>query len=46
MAATAIKPWLAQRGVQTLYIDAGKPWQNGKSGRSYSIAVVASGLYV
>lgn len=28
--ATAVKLWLAQRSVQTLYIDAGKPWQNGK----------------
>jgi transposase InsO family protein len=31
--ATAVKLWLAQRGVQTLYIDAGKPWQNGKEER-------------
>ena len=25
--------WLAQCGVQTLYIEPGKPWQNGKEGR-------------
>jgi putative transposase len=25
----AIKQWLSQRGVQTAYIDRGKPWQNG-----------------
>jgi putative transposase len=31
--ATAVKLWLAQRGVQTLYIDPGKPWQNGKEER-------------
>ncbi len=27
--AQAIKAWLAQSGVQTAYIDPGKPWQNG-----------------
>jgi len=27
--ARAVKTWLAQGGVQTAYIDAGKPWQNG-----------------
>lgn len=28
--ATTIQVWLAQSGVQTLYIEPGKPWQNGK----------------
>ena len=27
--ARAVKAWLAQHAVQTVYIDAGKPWQNG-----------------
>ncbi len=27
--AKALKTWLQRRGVQTAYIDAGKPWQNG-----------------
>lgn len=27
--AHAVKAWLAQSGVQTAYIDPGKPWQNG-----------------
>ncbi len=31
--ATAIQVWLAQCGIQTLYIDPGKPWQNGKEER-------------
>ena len=31
--ATAIQVWLAQCGIQTLYIDRGKPWQNGKEER-------------
>jgi len=31
--ATAVQAWLAQRGVQTLYIEKGKPWQNGKEER-------------
>lgn len=31
--ATAIQVWLAQCGVRTLYIDPGKPWQNGKEER-------------
>jgi putative transposase len=31
--ATAVQGWLAQAGVQTLYIDPGKPWQNGKEER-------------
>jgi putative transposase len=31
--ATAVQAWLAQCGVQTLYIDPGKPWQNGKEER-------------
>jgi putative transposase len=31
--ATAVQVWLAQCGVQTLYIDPGKPWQNGKDER-------------
>ncbi len=31
--ATAVQTWLAGRGVDTLYIDPGKPWQNGKEER-------------
>jgi putative transposase len=31
--AIAVQTWLAQCGVQTLYIDPGKPWQNGKEER-------------
>lgn len=31
--ATAVQVWLAQCGVQTLYSDPGKPWQNGKEER-------------
>jgi putative transposase len=31
--ATAVQTWLAQCGVRTLYIDPGKPWQNGKEER-------------
>lgn len=31
--ATAVQGWLMQAGVQTLYIDPGKPWQNGKEER-------------
>jgi putative transposase len=31
--AIAVQMWLAQCGVQTLYIDPGKPWQNGKEER-------------
>ena len=31
--ATAVQLWLAQCGVQTLYIEPGKPWQNGKEER-------------
>lgn len=31
--ATAVQSWLKQAGVQTLYIDPGKPWQNGKEER-------------
>jgi putative transposase len=27
--AQAIRTWLSQKGIQTSYIDAGKPWQNG-----------------
>jgi len=27
--ATAVKDWLAQIGVQTLYITPGSPWENG-----------------
>ncbi len=27
--AHAIRTWLTQNGIQTAYIDAGKPWQNG-----------------
>ncbi len=31
--ATAVQLWLSESGVQTLYIDPGKPWQNGKEER-------------
>ena len=31
--ANAVQVWLAQCGIQTLYIDPGKPWQNGKEER-------------
>lgn len=31
--ATAVQGWLAQSGVKTLYIEPGKPWQNGKEER-------------
>ena len=31
--ATAVQTWLVQCGVQTLYIEKGKPWQNGKEER-------------
>jgi putative transposase len=31
--ATAVQLWLAEYGVETLYIDPGKPWQNGKEER-------------
>jgi putative transposase len=31
--AHAVQGWLALAGVQTLYIDPGKPWQNGKEER-------------
>ena len=31
--AIAVRGWLAQCGVQTLYIEPGKPWQNGKEER-------------
>lgn len=31
--AIAVRTWLAQCGVQTLYIEPGKPWQNGKEER-------------
>ena len=31
--AHAIQLWLAECGVQTLYIEPGKPWQNGKEER-------------
>src|ERR1051326_2880826 len=31
--AQALQLWLAQSGVQTLYIEPGKPWQNGKEER-------------
>lgn len=27
--AAAIQEWLAQQGIQTAYIEPGKPWQNG-----------------
>ncbi len=31
--ATAVQLWLAACGVKTLYIEPGKPWQNGKEER-------------
>jgi putative transposase len=31
--AFAVQAWLAQRQIQTLYIDPGCPWQNGKDER-------------
>lgn len=31
--AQAVQLWLYQSGVQTLYIEPGKPWQNGKEER-------------
>jgi putative transposase len=31
--AIAVQTWLAHCGVQTLYIEKGKPWQNGKEER-------------
>jgi putative transposase len=31
--ATAVQIWLAEWGVETLSIDPGKPWQNGKEER-------------
>ena len=31
--ALAVQVWLARRQVQTLYIDPGCPWQNGKEER-------------
>jgi putative transposase len=31
--ATAVQAWLARCGVQTLSIEPGKPWQNGKEER-------------
>jgi putative transposase len=31
--ALAVQRWLTTCGVQTLYIDPGKPWQNGKEER-------------
>jgi putative transposase len=31
--ATAVQMWLAECGVETLYIEPGKPWQNGKEER-------------
>ncbi len=31
--ATAVQTWLTHCGVQTLYIEPGKPWQNGKEER-------------
>ncbi len=27
--AQAVKTWLAEQGIQTAYIEGGKPWQNG-----------------
>lgn len=31
--ATAVQTWLVERDIQTLYIEPGKPWQNGKEER-------------
>lgn len=31
--AQALQLWLAQSGIQTLYSEPGKPWQNGKEER-------------
>jgi len=31
--ASAVQTWLAQAQVETLYIEPGKPWQNGKEER-------------
>jgi putative transposase len=31
--AQGVQLWLQQSGVQTLYIEPGKPWQNGKEER-------------
>jgi putative transposase len=31
--AKAVQLWLAESGVETLYIEPGKPWQNGKEER-------------
>lgn len=31
--ANAVQSWLAERAVETLYIEPGKPWQNGKEER-------------
>ena len=31
--AIAVQTWLAQCGIQTLYIEPGTPWQNGKEER-------------
>jgi len=31
--ARAVQGWLAECGVETLYIEPGKPWQNGKEER-------------
>jgi putative transposase len=31
--ANAVQAWLAERAIQTLYIEPGKPWQNGKEER-------------
>jgi putative transposase len=33
LVVIAVQTWLAQCRVQTLYIDPGKPWQNGKEER-------------
>jgi len=32
-SAVALRLWLAGQGVQTLYIDPGSPWQNGREER-------------
>jgi putative transposase len=33
--ASPIREWLSERGVKTIYIEPGRPWQNGK-GESFN----------
>lgn len=40
--AQAVQLWLVDCGVQTLYIEPGKPWQNGK--RNGSMAPCAMNI--